>query len=413
MRLARMALRNLARNRRRTAISLLVVATGTVALVLTAGFIAFSFRGLGEALVRGGLGHLEVTTAEAAGAGGRVDRPVGAALADWRPLRERLAELPGVEAVGANVHLMGMASDASGRSASFVGVGVEPARERAMGFTTRLRDGRPLPDAPPPEGEDVALLARGLAESLGAAPGDVVTLLALSPDGMLNAVDVRVAGVLTTGVQDLDTRFLKIHLATAQRLLQTEGVSDLLITLEDGVSLDAGKRRVDAALGGAQPPLAAIDWRARAPFYDQVRNLYLGIFWFLGTVIVVLVVLSASNTLLMAVLERTRELGTLRAIGTSRAQVAGIVLLEALWLGLLGAALGSLLGWAAMLAINAAELKMPPPPGAVDPIDLQLAVVPEAFLGALALMLVVLALAAAGPVARVVRLRVAEALASV
>jgi ABC-type antimicrobial peptide transport system permease subunit len=66
-----------------------------------------------------------------------------------------------------------------------------------------------------------------------------------------------------------------------------------------------------------------------------------------------------------------------------------------------------------MLAINAAELKMPPPPGAVDPIDLQLAVVPEAFLGALALMLVVLALAAAGPVARVARLRVAEALASV
>jgi putative ABC transport system permease protein len=407
-----MALRNLARNRRRTAISLLVVATGTVALVLTAGFIAFSFRGLGEALVRGGLGHLEVTTAQAAG-GGRVDRPVGAALADWRPLRERLAKLPGVEAVGANVHLMGMASDASGRSASFVGVGVEPARERAMGFTTRLRAGRPLPDAPPPEGEDVVLLARGLAESLGAAPGDVVTLLALSPDGMLNAVDVRVSGVLTTGVQDLDTRFLKMHLATAQRLLQTEGASDLLITLERGVPLAAAERRVEAALAGARPPLVALDWRARAPFYDQVRNLYLGIFWFLGTVIVVLVVLSASNTLLMAVLERTRELGTLRAIGTGRAQVAGIVLLEALWLGLLGAALGSLLGWAAMLLINAAELKMPPPPGAVDPIDLQLAVVPEAFLGALALMLVVLALAAVGPVARVVRLRVAEALASV
>ena len=103
----------------------------------------------------------------------------------------------------------------------------------------------------------------------------------------------------------------------------------------------------------------------------------------------------------------------LRAIGTSRAQVAAIVLLEALWLGLLGAGLGSLLGWGAMLAINAAEVKMPPPPGAVDPIDLRLAFVPEAFAGALALMLVVLALAAVGPVARVVRLRVAEALASV
>jgi putative ABC transport system permease protein len=413
VKLALLALRNLSRNRRRTLISLLVVATGTVALVLTAGFIAFSFRGLEGALIRGGLGHLEVAAVVAPGMAGRLDRPPSAALSDWRPLRARLAGLPGVDAVGANVHLMGMASTPGGASASFVGVGSEPDRERAMGFTTRLRAGSPLADAAPPEGEDTVLLARGLAESLGVQMGDAVTLLALAPDGMLNALDVRVAGILTTGVQDLDTRFLKMHLTTAQRLLQTEAVSDLLITLARGVSLEAGRRRVETAVAGTRPPLAVVDWRARAPFYGQVRNLYLGIFWFLGTVILVLVVLSASNTLLMAVLERTREIGTLRAIGTSRAQVAGIVLLEALWLGLLGAALGSLLGWLAMLAINAADLKMPPPPGAVDPIDLELAMVPEAFLGALGLMLLVLALAAAVPVARAVRLRVAEALASV
>src|SRR5262249_54914891 len=129
------------------------------------------------------------------------------------------------------------------------------------------------------------------------------------------------------------------------------------------------------------------------------RNLYVGIFTFLGAVIVVLVVLAASNTLLMAVLERTRELGTLRAIGTSRGQVAAIVVLEALWLGLLGSAAGALLGLLATLAINAAHLSMPPPPGAVDPITVELALVPEAFAGAVALMLVVLALAAALPVA--------------
>jgi putative ABC transport system permease protein len=130
-------------------------------------------------------------------------------------------------------------------------------------------------------------------------------------------------------------------------------------------------------------------------------------------VILVLVVLSTSNTLMMAVLERTRELGTLRAIGTGRAQLAAIVVLEALWLGLLGALAGCLLGWLAMLAINAAGIQMPPPPGAVDPIDLQLAPVPLAFAGSVALMMLVLAVAAVVPVARAVRLRVAEALASV
>jgi putative ABC transport system permease protein len=412
MKLPRMALRNLARNRRRTLISLLVVATGTVALVLTAGFIAFSFRGLEQALIHGGLGHLEIAAASATGRD-RVDRPVGDALHDWRALRARLEASPEVTAAGANVHLMGMASSPAGTSASFVGVGVEPDREQAMGFTTRLRAGSPLPETAPPAGEDVVLLARGLATSLGVEVGDLVTLLSLSPDGMLNALDVRVTGILTTGVQDLDTRYLKMHLATAQRLLQTESVSDLLLVLDERVALGAGRVAAERLVAGHTPPLAVVDWRARAPFYDQVRNLYLGIFWFLGTVILVLVVLSTSNTLMMAVLERTRELGTLRAIGTSRIQVAAIVLLEALWLGLLGSMAGSLLGWLAMLAINAAGIQMPPPPGAVEPIDLQLAAVPAAFAGATALMLLVLALAAVVPVLRVTQLRVAEALASV
>lgn len=415
MRWLAMALRNLARNRRRTLISLLVVATGTMALLLTAGFIVFNFRGLEQALVRGGLGHLEIAAASAATAGGagQLDRPVSDALADWANLRTRVEALPEVRAAGANVHLMGMASTPGGKSASFVAVGAEPERERAMGFTTKLRAGAPLPDAPPAEGDDAALLARGLAASLGVGPGDSITLLALTPDGSLNALDVRVAGILTTGVQDLDTRFAKLHLATAQRLLQTESVSDLLVMLRDDVPLARGKDAVDRAVDGHRPPLAVVDWKARAPFYEQVRNLYLGIFWFLGSVILVLVVLSASNTLLMAVLERTRELGTLRAIGTSRAQVAAIVLLEALWLGLLGGALGSLLGWLATLAINASHLQMPPPPGAVDPIDVELAFVPSAFAGTLLLMLVVLAVAAAVPIARATRLRVAEALTAV
>ncbi len=406
-----MALRNLARNRRRTAISLLVVAAGSVALLLTSGFIVFSFRGLEGALIHGGLGHLEVAPAEAAGSG-HLDRPVSGALADWRALQRRLATLPAVASVAANVHLMGMASTPAGRSASFVAVGVEPDRERAMGFATKLRAGRDLPDAAPAEGEDVVLLASGLAAALDARPGDVVTLLALTPDGSLNALDVRVAGTITTGVQDLDSRFAKLHLASAQRLTQSASVSDLLVMLRDGTSLAAGSRAVTAAVAGHRPPLAVVDWKARAPFYEQVRNLYLGIFWFLGSVILVLVVLSASNTLLMAVLERTRELGTLRAIGTSRAQVAAIVLLEALWLGLLGGALGCVLGWAATLAINASHLQMPPPPGAVDPIDVELALVPMAFAGTVALMLVVLAVAAAVPIGRAVRLRVAEALTS-
>ena len=80
-----------------------------------------------------------------------------------------------------------------------------------------------------------------------------------------------------------------------------------------------------------------------------MRNLYLGIFWFLGAIVFVLVVLATSNTLVMTVMERVREIGTLRAIGTAPGRSPAMVLWEALWLGVLGALLGDALG-AAVIA---------------------------------------------------------------
>ena len=410
-----LALRNLARNPRRTALSLAVVGSGAAAIVLTAGFVRFSFDGLREAMIHGGLGHLEVASAAAlAGrSAGALDRPATAGLEQWRALREEIARLPRVSAVGATLHLMGLVQREDGAAVSFVGVGVEPERERAMGFVTKLRQGEPLPDRPPAAGDDVALLAIGLAESLGAAVGDRVTLLAARGDGMLNALDVRVAGLFTTGVAELDTRMLKLPLASAARLAESERVSNLLVTLDDTEATAFVGEAVRRLVAGREPALAVTPWTARAPFYGQVRDLYLGIFNFLGAIVVLLVVLASSNTLVMTVFERMRELGTLRAIGTTPAQIAALLLAEAVWLGLLGGALGASAGVAGVFGLNALGLQMPPPPGAVDPIDLRLALVPEAMAGAVLLMLVVLVVAALVPILRAVRIKVVEALGHV
>jgi putative ABC transport system permease protein len=381
-------------------------------LLLTAGFIRFSFDGLREAMIHGGLGHLEIASAAAVASRGEaaLDRSVQQGIDDWLAVRGAVEALPHVVAVQANLHLMGMIQKPGGDSVSFVGVGVEPDRERRMGFETKVREGRALADATPGEGEGEVVLARGLAAALGAKPGDLLTLLAASPDGMLNALDVRVAGIVTTGVQELDSRYLKLHLATAQRLLATERVSNLLVGLDATPATAAAQVAVTQALAGRAPALAVTPWEKRASFYGQVRGLYLGIFWFLGAIVFVLVVLATSNTLVMTVMERVREIGTLRAIGTAPGQVAAMVLWEALWLGVLGALVGDLLGAGAIAGINALHLKMPPPPGAVDPIDLQLSYVPEAFAAIVAVMAVVLLVAALAPVVRATRISVVEAL---
>ncbi len=411
MRLAWLALRNLARNRRRTAISLAVVATGTAALLLTAGFVAFSFAGLAEAMIHGGLGHLEIALASATtGRTATLERSAAEGLDDWAAVQRQVEALPGVLAAGPTLYVAGMVSTPGGRSAAFLGVAGDPARERRMGFTVRVRAGEALGDAPPREGEDGALVAQGLAQTLGVGPGSRMTLLAVDPDGMLNALDVTVAGVMTTGVQELDTRYLKLHLRSAQRLLGTDSASNLLVTLDRTSRTEEAQAALRQLLSGHQPPLAVVPWTERAPFYAQVRSLYRGIFVFLGSIVFALVVLATSNTLAMAVMERVRELGTLRALGTSVGQVGGLVALEALWLGLIGSLLGDLLGAGLIALLNGLGITMPPPPGAVDPIDLKVLFVPEAFGGTIVLMLVVLLLAAVGPVLRVARLRIVEAL---
>jgi putative ABC transport system permease protein len=411
VKLAAIAFRNLARNRRRTLLSLLVTAAGAAGLVVTAGFIRFSFAGLGEAIIQGGLGHLEVVPSDLA-ALSIPERSGLPSLSEWEPMRRTIEETPGVRAAAAAIHMAGVVSKGD-RSAPFLGAGVEPDRERRMGLELKLRGGADLPSMAPDDGSDAVLLGVGLARALDARAGDVVTVLAVTPSGNLNAVDMKVAGLFTSGLQEIDSRMLKLHLASAARLLESTNVSSILVGLVDTGQTEVVRDRLQRALSARNPKVTVLDWQARAPFYGQVRALYTGIFVFLGSIIFVLVCLAASNTLLMSVMERMREIGTLLALGTSRAQVALLIWFEAFWLGLGGGVLGVASGVAIGAVLKAGGVEMPPPPGAVDPMLLELAIRPFDVLGIAVLMLVVLLVAATFAVVKAVRLRIVEALAHV
>ncbi len=413
--LAAIALRNLLRNRRRTLLSLTVVSVGVVSLLLTLGFVRFSFDGLSEAIIRGGLAHLEVApvTDTATGSNPMTDR-AGAppAFRGWRDVRDRIERRPGVRAASAAIQLAGVLMNGD-RSMAFVGAALEPARQRKMGIDVKLRGGEPLPDAAPTPGEDRVLLGVDLARALHVGPGDSIVAMVGSASGSLNAIDLTVAGVFTTGLQDLDARIAQMHLATAQRLLGTDDVTSLLVGLDDRASTDAMAAVISEDLAASPVPLSVTDWEARAPFYRQVRGLYIGIFVFLGAIIGLLVALSTSNTLQMSVLERVREFGMLMAIGTDRLQLVRLLIMEAVWLAWLGGLAGSVLTIAAASTINALQIEMPPPPAAVDPITLLVLLRPFDFVWAIAFMTLLLVAATVPPLLRIFRLRVVEALSHV
>jgi putative ABC transport system permease protein len=396
------AFRGVFRNTRRTALTLLVISSGVVALVLAGGFIAYNFEGLRETSIKNGLGHLQVFTARFLDEG--EERPLHNGIAEYRELQSWLENQPHVKATTGQVDFVGLISNGE-KSEAFLGSGVDPDREAAMGFSLSLKQGEPLSAS-----DDGVLLATGLAKALRVELGDVLTLMATTADGALNGVDVKVAGIFSTGVKEFDARALRVRLATAQRLLNTDRVTKVIVRLEASRYTEPVRTALEAGKVGASSGLRMRTWRDLATFYRQTVQLFSAIFFFLGLIITILVLLSTSNTMMMSVFERVKEIGTLMAFGTRRRQVLSIFVLEGLVIGVLGAAFGLGASYGLIRLINGAGIMMPPPPSFDRGFPLRVHFVPELFAGVFVMTVLVLVCAAVFPAWRGARLRIVDAL---
>lgn len=360
-----LCLRNVMRNRRRTLLTISVFAIGTAAIACAHGFMTASFHGLREATISAQVGHLQIA------APGQFDafeeRPMATGLAPQALARaqQALADQPRVRYSMRRLQFEGLIA-AGDRTLAFVGSGVEPQLEsRLSGAFAQVVAGESLPGPDEPDTAKI-VVAVDLARALGVKPGDRVTLMATTQHGVLNAVDLVVTGLYRTGIPELDRRALFVPLATAQSLLDTDRISRLVVVLDQTEQTDA----VTAALSRELPHLQIRTWRDLAAFYRQVVSLYSNFFNILGVIILSVVGLSASNAMLMSVMERVRERGTLRAFGISQGRVAGNFLIEGGLVAALGALLGLLLAAVASLGVNLSGIQMPAPPGRTTPYPL-------------------------------------------
>jgi putative ABC transport system permease protein len=297
------------------------------------------------------------------------------------------------------------------KSSVFMGSAVEPDIERAMGFSPRLASGKDL--SKNSNGEVEALVGTGVAKSMSVKVGDGLTILAVTADGALNGLDVQIVGIVNTGFKDLDDRYLRITLPSAQRLLQTDRVTNLVVGLDNTENTDSVAATLIPELHGQSQPMVIRKWIDLAAYYMQVRTLFSGIFLFLGIIVFFMVLMASINTLLMAMFERTREIGTMLAMGTPRLWIVALFMAEATLTGLFGAAAGVLGGNLLGMVLNASGLHLPPPPGTDVPMAFRVLHVPELMVGASLLVIFSLALASILPAIRASRLQIAEALAHV
>jgi len=123
--------------------------------------------------------------------------------------------------------------------------------------------------------------------------------------------------------------------------------------------------------------LEVTPWQERAFFYNKVKDLYDRIFGIMGAVMALVVFVALFNTMTMSVTERTREIGTLSALGTYPSEIVASFVRESALLALIGAALGGLLSLATSLLLMVVEIEMPPPPGRTEGYPLNIYFSPE------------------------------------
>ena len=396
-----LAFKNAQRNRRRSLVTGALAAVGTTAMLLFGGFALQTYNSLEEMSARDS-GHL--TLAHRDYFVREEDSPMQYSIDDYQTVAKRLLSDARVKAVIPRVQMNGLISNGD-KSVVFVGTGVDPREFELRGPFVKLEAGELLSKS---EADEV-VLGKDLAATLHVEPGSSITLMTSTVGGSLSAVDLIVRGVVSYGVPEIDKRAVLTHVATAQRLLDTTSVNTLSVYLTDMALTDTMHDVVHATL----PGYAIKTWLEQAAYYQSVRGIYDRIFGLMRIVLYVMVLFAVYNTLAMAVVERTREIGTLRALGTEPKQLVRLFAMEGGAIAGTGAFVGLLSALVISAMLMVANVQMPPPPGRSTGYPLLVAISPMLYLKTFVVVTLVAGLAAWWVSRRAARKPVTEALSHV
>jgi putative ABC transport system permease protein len=268
--------------------------------------------------------------------------------------------------------------------------------------------------------DDIAALASvGNVGNGFTAPGQGsprIEILAANARGAPNVAAVNVLAAEFQGVKELDDVYVAMHLAQAQKLVYGAGpaqVTAIALQLRHTAQMPMARERLEEILRNSfsDEPLAIFDYETLNPFYGQTLAMFAAIFGFISVLMGAIVLFTVSNTMSMAVVERTAEIGTLRAIGLRRGGIRALFVSEGVVLGCFGAALGIVAALAMAWLINQFNLTWIPP-GRIEavPLAVRLAGEHSMMLSSAVGLIVVAVLSAVLPAARAARMNIVDAL---
>jgi putative ABC transport system permease protein len=455
-----LALRNLLRNRRRSLATLLAMAIGSTSILLFGGFSANINYNMHTHHVQTG-GHLQIQHRDFYQYGS--GNPTAYGITDYAKILEAIQN----DTVLRNMVLVasptlqfgGIAGNyAEGVSRTIIGNGFVAADVNRMrlwndfNLKTKLapfaREGAPadaaivgigvarvlqlcealkIVNCPKPEKEkkpdgdavpdDIAQLSQQETPAAGAPAGGShrVEVLVVNSRGAPNVTSLDVIRAEEQGIKELDEVYVMMHLAQIQQLIYGKSApraTSIMIQLRHSDQIPVAMERLKPILAGfTSQPLTVLDFRTLNPFYVQTTQMFDTIFGFVFLLIGGIVLFTVSNTMNTAVVERTVEIGTLRAIGLRRSGIRNLFVAEGALIGFCGAVLGVVLALVLSGVVNGAGLTWWPP-GNVEPLPLTITVLGETrmVVGTTIGLICIAVLSAWWPAYRAAQLKVVDAL---
>lgn len=333
MKLLKLAWRNVMRNRRRSFNTVIAITVGLAALIFIWGFI----DGMNEQTIENNTtyltGHLKIHKK-----GFHEDEALYLSLPYDTKLQTQLSQLDHVIAITPRIEDKAMLSgDKEARGVKVIGI--DPALEpKVTTIAKTIVAGRYLNA----KDKNSILIGDNLAERTGLKVGDQAVLVTQARDGSLAADRYKVVGLYNSGIDMIDATHIFIPLGAAQELYSLWGQ----IT-EWALRIDERKLAADVAAKiktKVATDTEVLTWKELLPEVVQMVRFHEVITYIVVFIVIIVVAVGVANTILMAVMERTREFGIMLALGTSQRQIIQVVLLESLLLGLIGLILGILFG---------------------------------------------------------------------
>ncbi len=348
----KLALRNLARNPRRSLITLTTISVGIGALFLFDGFNTGIMNQYKANTIHARFGHGQINTK---GYRDQIfEKPWEHWIAADSKILQSAEKAKEVRYIFPRVEFFGLLTNDK-INVSGKGVGVKGSIESEFFHTINIVEGSNL-------GQDPMgiVLGLGLARALGIKIGDRVTVLTQTVHGTMNGSDFNVSGIFHTGTKEVDDTLFRIELEQAQQLLDTNQIESIAIGLHKDEDWSTFANFIKRDFPDFDvTPFAVLDKVYYQHAVDWLASQYI----VFQMIILFIVILGIFNTVSFTVLERTREFANLRANGESKTDILSLISAEGVFTGLIGAFLGISLAYFLHFTLLRKGILMPPAPG--------------------------------------------------